>query len=273
MILVDRGAEPAKLELIRDAQLTALRALGRPPTSNDISGYRIVVDDLWRAQHYKCCYCEKKVTKSFNDVEHYRPKACADRRPGCTDRHGYWWLAFTWDNLLLSCPTCNRSAKNDQFPLNHGSISLQPETPPPGNESPLLIDPGASINPVEHIQFVLETVGPIGSPQYWWARPRNRSMLGGMTINVCKLNTSDHLELRNDHVANIVKPQLKGLNVALATARREAVKREYDRALQMITAKNIYAALTYDALRSNIPDSKLQTILHKTWPAPNQVGL
>lgn len=41
----------------------------------------------------KCAFCEQKVEQSH--VEHYRPK------------HIYYWLAYSWDNLLLACPHCN----------------------------------------------------------------------------------------------------------------------------------------------------------------------
>ncbi len=42
----------------------------------------------------KCAYCEQKVELSH--VEHYRPKDT------------YYWLAYSWDNLLLACPHCNQ---------------------------------------------------------------------------------------------------------------------------------------------------------------------
>lgn len=54
-------------------------------------------------QHYhdKCAYCEQYVERW--DVEHYRPKKI------------YYWLAYSWDNLLFSCPTCNQDKKGEQF--------------------------------------------------------------------------------------------------------------------------------------------------------------
>jgi uncharacterized protein (TIGR02646 family) len=80
----------------------------------------------------KCAYCESKfaaVTPA--DIEHYRPKgsiATGQREL----KPGYYWLAGDWDNLLLSCPHCNRSyqhevpgqtknvtlGKGSQFPLS-----------------------------------------------------------------------------------------------------------------------------------------------------------
>jgi uncharacterized protein (TIGR02646 family) len=60
--------------------------------------------------HHKCAFCEQKV-EQFH-VEHFRPKA------------DYYWLAFSWDNLLLSCPTCNQH-KDTNFACTLGQTSLQ----------------------------------------------------------------------------------------------------------------------------------------------------
>lgn len=60
--------------------------------------------------HQKCAFCEQKV-EQFH-VEHFRPKA------------DYYWLAFSWDNLSLSCPTCNQR-KDTNFDCKHGQTSLQ----------------------------------------------------------------------------------------------------------------------------------------------------
>lgn len=53
--------------------------------------------------HNKCAYCETSLEQLH--VEHYRPK-----------RGGYYWLVYSWDNLLLSCPICNGN-KRDFFPI------------------------------------------------------------------------------------------------------------------------------------------------------------
>lgn len=58
--------------------------------------------------HYKnkCAFCEQYSERW--DVEHYRPKAI------------YYWLAYSWDNLLYACPTCN-GYKSDNFDLIGGN--------------------------------------------------------------------------------------------------------------------------------------------------------
>jgi len=50
----------------------------------------------------KCAYCEQRLLDSPKHIEHYRPKDI------------YYWLAYSWDNLLLCCGSCN-SAKGKRF--------------------------------------------------------------------------------------------------------------------------------------------------------------
>jgi uncharacterized protein (TIGR02646 family) len=56
---------------------------------------------------HKCAFCEQKMER-YN-IEHYRPKNI------------YYWLAFSWDNLILACPTCN-GYKGTNFELEEGGI-------------------------------------------------------------------------------------------------------------------------------------------------------
>lgn len=51
----------------------------------------------------KCAFCEQK--EELTHVEHFRPKDT------------YYWLAFSWDNLLMSCPTCN-THKGENFEID-----------------------------------------------------------------------------------------------------------------------------------------------------------
>jgi hypothetical protein len=271
MIRIARGGEPKKLATLRIAKMAALSSLGREPTSDDIVGYREVAEELWNAQHHKCCYCEQRVPQGFNDVEHYRPKCRADRRPGCTLTHGYWWLAFSWDNLLFACPACNRSGKSDLFPLTLGSVSLLAKSAPPGNEHPLLLDPGSLVNPVEHIEYVENGIGKLGSPTYWWARPRSSSIYGNKTIEVCDLNRPDLRELRNNYFRTVIAPQIKALNDALEDSQLVNIGREFRRAMGLLDPENIHVGFTYDALRASVPDSLLRNFNGLRWPLPSQV--
>ncbi|HRI69150.1 MAG TPA: hypothetical protein PK156_33195 [Polyangium sp.] len=278
MIRVTRPKnEPQALIDKRNEQLGELRKLVRDGASSDeiqkkITGYKVVRDDLWQAQHLKCCYCEKKGEAEHNDVEHYRPKLMADRSPGSSDRHGYWWLAFTWANLLYACSNCNRSNKNIQFPLAVGSEALQPEDPPHGKEKPLLLDPAEPLDhPVDHIVFRLEAL-VLGAPPRWFARPRNGSVRGNQSIVVYGLNRGGLLELRDDHVkGNVTTPATK-LKRLLEANNLEEARSLFEEARSKFDVEAPYAALTYDAYRHYVSDDLLG-VIGKSWPKPSEVGL
>lgn len=67
--------------------------------------YSDVKDALAVIYFGKCAYCEQKV--ELTHVEHYRPKNL------------YYWLVFSWDNLLLACPHCN-DYKGTNFEITGG---------------------------------------------------------------------------------------------------------------------------------------------------------
>lgn len=67
---------------------------------NERYKYRDVKEALFELYHKKCAFCEQRVEAPH--VEHFRPK------------NKYYWLAYSWDNLLIACSTCN-SIKGDRF--------------------------------------------------------------------------------------------------------------------------------------------------------------
>lgn len=99
-----------------------------------------VREQLITDQYGKCCYCESDITKAFHDVEHYRPKT------------HYYWLGHDWDNLLYACPLCNRTLKNDAFPLEDESARANKPTDNIALETPLIINPSVT-DPALHIRF------------------------------------------------------------------------------------------------------------------------
>src|ERR1043166_1757000 len=78
-----------------------------------------VKEALRVAQNNKCCYCERCFEDSaYLHIEHYRPKGAYKQNRRDKRRFpGYYWLAYDWDNLYLSCHPCNCSHKGDLFPL------------------------------------------------------------------------------------------------------------------------------------------------------------
>lgn len=122
---------------------------------SNIYGHQSVKRALKKYQHDKCCYCEGKFTANYaGDVEHFRPKQYAQQAHGTVKEYpGYYWLAYDWTNLFFSCAICNSSHKKNLFPLvdssgrardHHGSLE---------QEQPLLLDPGDTEDPRNHIGF------------------------------------------------------------------------------------------------------------------------
>jgi uncharacterized protein (TIGR02646 family) len=114
---------------------------------------KIALEELF---HRKCAYCETPLGEMGWDVEHFRPKGrVAERR----DHPGYYWLAYTWQNLYPSCVPCNQNrqdkptwdrpiagttaGKVDQFPVEDEARRVMDPTGDLSGEGPLLLDPCA----------------------------------------------------------------------------------------------------------------------------------
>jgi len=139
----------------------------------------------------KCAYCEAPAPASTSwDVEHYRPKGRVSER---SDHPGYYWLAYTWDNLLLSCELCNRrrkdrptweqaepgttSGKVDRFPLADEATRAMGPGDDLAGEARLLLDPTRD-EPEAHVTFDLTG----------HAVAREGSRMGAASIEVYHLN-------------------------------------------------------------------------------------
>ncbi|MFO0606153.1 MAG: hypothetical protein U0324_23465 [Polyangiales bacterium] len=200
-------------------------------------GYPVVKKVLWERQHRKCAWCGRPMSHASQPVEHYRPKGCADRsdasatppQKGPVDA-GYWWLAWTWDNLLFGCATCN-GHKLDLFPL----LSARRATVPRSGvvlgdddpafdvsaEEPALLDP-ARDDPTRHITWRPENPSEAHDQLRW--RPYGRTARGRSTIEALHFkgwladHVTEHLRrLWAAHVKAIVRQFSQG---RMAEARR-----------------------------------------------------
>lgn len=154
--------------------------------------YKVVKDELIKIYHDKCAYCETILKNNLRAVEHYRPKNSANLKK-CDASFGYYWLALSWSNLLLSCTYCN-SNKNSCFDTDNQSnrVSYNNEkfekihqltVKYNEQEKPLLIHPEID-NPEKFICF--DHKGEVSS--------KNKRM--SKTIEICKLNRDDLIDLR-----------------------------------------------------------------------------
>lgn len=121
-----------------------------------------VKEILSKAQHNKCCYCEKRFRAAINlAVEHFRPKSAVRQSRKLKEQcPGYYWLAYEWSNLLLSCQDCNSCWKGTLFPLANPKQRARTHLQNISIERPLLISPLTTPSPRNHIRFRLDDAEP-----------------------------------------------------------------------------------------------------------------
>lgn len=196
MIRLTRSPEPAALPAHRAAKLQAARSAVAAGQSPVLDGYDAhgEKETLFQDQRRKCAYCEKREEQAkYRPVEHYRP------------RSRYWWLTWTWENLLFACTDCNSDHKKAHFPLADEAARLRPEDAPPGHERPDLVDPfEPSLDPTQDIEFCRERV----QGQERW-RPVGRSRRGHATVKICGLDRPGLLDLYGNHVRKVVRPRVE----------------------------------------------------------------
>lgn len=177
--------------------------------SSDIYGDSSVKQALIQAQHKKCCFCERLVGND-GDVEHFRPKS-AYKQPGQKlQRPGYYWLVYDWDNLYLSCGSCNQRQKKNLFPLANPFNRAQLHKNDITLEEPLFVNPGEE-DPSQHIGFRGEV--PYAIPG---------SIKGKQTIQILKLDR----DILNDARLRHLKTQRNLYNI-IQLASQKATDKEW----------------------------------------------
>lgn len=158
----------------------------------------------------KCAFCEGKPTSQGPwEVEHYRPKGNVRENP---NHNGYYWLAYTWENLLLSCRYCNgnyrdqptfdepwvlpAAGKHDQFPLLDEEERAMIPNDPIDDESPKLLNP--CIDEDCETFFRFDPLGHILPEEETNERAKE-------TINICNLDRRRLRKERSSLIPKIVK--------------------------------------------------------------------
>jgi hypothetical protein len=257
MIKIERGAPPAALEAARKQAEQWLREYRQISSRADermrdkkIKEFfeKLPLDTAHYAppeakmqlyiEHYgKCAYCETRIVHSqYGDVEHFRPKLGVEvvNKEGSIERAtaGYYWLAFQWQNLLLSCGSCNQEYKKNSFGMlpdaevsdaeesypGHGPLEIPHSRPAefasPENpdlvERAVLIDPSRE-NPREMIFFHPGTA--IAEPRIVEGTdPELGAGRGGKTVNDLGLNREPLVEMRRQRLMHLHSLFLCALN-------------------------------------------------------------
>jgi uncharacterized protein (TIGR02646 family) len=148
----------------------------------------------------KCVFCEKSQLDTFPQVEHFRPKKI------------YYWLGFSWDNLLWACAKCNLP-KSAKFDVLGTRVSYAGETFADihtlsahydATEQPEFFNPETA-DPEPHLVF--SSSGIISSAH---------SQINYTIIN-CELNRDELVESRmaifNDELKNRLERKLWNANL------------------------------------------------------------
>ena len=152
--------------LARKATRQAIRQGEKHKTRESVYAHSEVRKALEALFHDKCAYCETKITAPSDwDVEHFRPKGSVAE---ADDHPGYYWLAYSWENLYASCQHCNQRRKDrprwtdssqltargkaDQFPLIDESNRATSPEDDITKEAPLVVDPCRD-DPEEHLGY------------------------------------------------------------------------------------------------------------------------
>jgi 5-methylcytosine-specific restriction endonuclease McrA len=121
--------------------------------------------------HDKCWYVECKNFGTDDDIDHYRPKSGVREEPG---HPGYYWLAFEWTNLRLSCHRANRPRTNPETGETGGKAEhfplIDPRTRARGPDDDLSLEVPALLDPTKPPDVALLSFKPNGevdlSPQF-----------------------------------------------------------------------------------------------------------
>jgi uncharacterized protein (TIGR02646 family) len=196
VIKINRGPQPAGLKVFTSKSVKALdgvtkvtkaaqeleKAIAFFTDPNRFSNERKLTTDTFTFAVYKdpeiqeelakifgtkCAYCETDFgAVTPKDIEHFRPKS--EISAGDTTLvPGYFWLAGEWDNLLVSCPDCNRGRKHEvpgqpkkvtlgketQFPLSAEQHRARNRAPLANEEAVRLIINPCTDQPEAHLTF------------------------------------------------------------------------------------------------------------------------
>lgn len=142
---------------------TSLAAIAPPASAADIDSDKYSGDDVKQQlitdHHKKCVYCECSLNGDYGHIEHFRPKGGYTVPPNKKlIQPGYYWLAYEWTNLLLSCSKCNTSYKKNNFALADES-KRDIANKNIADEEPMLINPSTE-DPAQYIEFHQHIAAP-----------------------------------------------------------------------------------------------------------------
>ncbi len=147
-----------------------------------IVNHPTVTKSLFRLFHGKCAYCERVISHESFAIDQYRPPRAALHDSKKYSEDHYWWLAYDWTNLNLSCLSC-RDAKGSKFPIKGEPAPIFADADELAREQRYLVNPCLDY-PEKH--FFYSQFGEIGG----------LTPAGKATVAALDLNRPDLLDAR-----------------------------------------------------------------------------
>lgn len=261
-----------KIESLVDDFLPAKRA-ANPSNRPNITKYYSALaakEAILSFFHYKCAYCESRLTMKSCRVEHYRPKgrvlkdlddsgAVEREVAGSKEQHlGYYWLAYRWGNLLPACMECNEPGdgygKWDRFPVRGGVYGFEPGEEE--NEEPLLLNPWWDC-PDRH--FVFWKDGSISGV----------TDAGRKCVRMFALDIRESLQTGRRAAYDAVKSHFKAMLLETVEDNEPGIEEHKKQIDAYVEGRRPYSAAgraaLYDSLR-NIENSRAFNVVLDYWP-------
>lgn len=209
--------------------------------------------------HDKCWYCENKITRSDNAVDHFRPKG---RVSDALNAHiGYRWLAFDRSNFRYACTFCNSRRTNvaggtaggkaDRFPLLDEAQRVYAKGPTVA-ERPALLDPCA-LGDWRLLGCKQENGKPCATSNYVEEKQRAET-----SIEIYHLHHEPTCKLRHSAAVQLLQEidDAKVLFVASQTdaGQETAFKKAAERILRAISSKSPFSGDMHFILRAHRSD-------------------
>lgn len=190
-----------------------------------------------------CAYCEAKVqVVASGDVEHYRPKKKVEED---ATHPGYYWLAYSVENLFPCCERCNRArGKMNHFPVSSGRARN------PNDdlrlEKPLLLNPYQD-DPARHLRFIAGTNGTM------FGTVTGISDAGTISVKIYNLNREHLVEERR-----LKESQLRQLlGVYFASNKLSSFIHEFRSGKQEFSAAGLEVIRTWWKEQSSMVENEL----------------
>ena len=150
------------------------------------------------ASYGKCWYSETRDKYSYYHVDHFRPKKKVINYDG-SERDGYWWLSFIWENYRLLGAVGN-TFKGNHFAVKSNMCNSYDEEH--DDEVIYLLDP-IEKDDVNMVTFnEMGEIIPSNPDTKQWANIKATYTIEKMNLNFDRLQTARHVKWK--HVKNMI---------------------------------------------------------------------